>query len=204
MKNKTKVIVFDLGNVLIPFDYSRLQKRMNKIDSGLGDRFLKKYYDNYDVHRGYERWQINNKEFIKILIEWSENKIPEEDLKSIYADLFIENKDVISLLPILKQKYKLVLLSNTNFIHQQYGWAKYDFLKYFDKLVLSHEVGAIKPEEKIYKAVETFTEELSERHLFIDDIAEYIDGAKNLGWSGIQFRNYNQLLYELKILGILK
>ncbi len=202
MKKNIKVIVFDLGNVLIPFDYSRIKVAMNKIDSGLGDRFLKRYYDNYDVHRGYERWQINNEEFIKILIEWSENKIPEEELKYIYADLFTEKEDVISLLPILKQKYKLVLLSNTNFIHQKYGWAKYDFLKYFDKLCLSHEVGAIKPEGKIYTAVETFTKEPSESHFFIDDIAEYIEGAKNLGWNGIQFKNYDQLVDDLKEFGV--
>ena len=46
MKSKIKVIVFDLGNVLIPFDYNILIEAMNKIDEGLGNRFAKKYYDN--------------------------------------------------------------------------------------------------------------------------------------------------------------
>jgi len=146
---------------------------------------------------------LSNDEFIKIMTEWTENKIPEEKLKHIYADLFVENIDTTALLPILKQNYKLVLLSNTNFIHQKYGWEKYNFLKHFDKLILSHEVGAIKPEEKIYRAVENFTKETSASHIFIDDIAEYVKGAKKCGWDGIQFKSHNQLVEELNVRGIL-
>lgn len=203
MKNNISVIVFDLGNVLIPFDYNKLIESMNKIESGLGNRFSKKYYDNYHVHRQYEKWELSDNEFLEIMTEWTENKISTENIKYIYADLFVENKETTAILPLLKQNYKLVLLSNTNFIHQKYGWEKYDFLKYFDKLILSHEVGAIKPEEKIYRAVETFTNEPSESHIFIDDIAEYVDGAKKCGWDGIQFKSHNQLVDDLKAMGIL-
>lgn len=203
MKNNIKVIVSDLGNVLIPFDYNILIESMNKIDAGLGNRFAKKYYDNYHVHRQYEKWELSDNEFIKIMMGWTENKISEENFKHIYSDLFVENKETTALLPILKENYKLVLLSNTNFIHQKYGWEKYDFLKHFDKLILSHEVGAIKPEEKIYRAVEAFTSEPSESHIFIDDIDEYVEGAKKCGWEGIQFKSHNRLVDDLKAKGIL-
>jgi len=202
MENNIKVIVFDLGNVLIPFDYNRLIKSMNKIDDGLGDRFSKKYYDNYHVHRQYEAWELSNKEFLEIITEWTEHKIDEENLKHIYADLFVENQETTALLPILKENYKLVLLSNTNFIHQKYGWEKYEFLKHFDKLILSHEIGAIKPEEKIYRAVEAFTKEPSANHIFIDDIAEYVEGAKKCGWDGVQFQSHDQLVDDLRARGI--
>ena len=202
MKNKISVIVFDLGNVLIPFDYNRLIVKMNSIDDGLGNRFAKLYYENYEVHQKYERWLLGDDEFLNIMMEWTEHKISDEDFKKIYSDLFTENKATTSILPELKQKYPLVLLSNTNYIHQKYGWEKYDFLKQFDKLILSHEVGAIKPEEKIYRAVEEFTNEPSENHIFIDDILDYVEGAKKLGWSGIQFKSHMQLLEELKLYNI--
>jgi len=201
--DKIKVIVFDLGNVLIYFDYSRINKALNKIDNGLGDRFIKIYYENYQVHKQYEKWELNNDEFLKIMLEWCENKIDAETFKHIYADLFTENFKTIALLSKLKENYQLVLLSNTNFIHQKYGWEKYSFLKYFDKLILSHEVGAIKPEEKIYKAVENFTNQLPECHLFIDDIAEYVYGARSCGWKGIQFVTNEKLLSDLKSHNIL-
>jgi len=56
--------------------------------------------------------------------------------------------DVVALLPEIKKNYKLYLVSNTNSIHQKYGYQHYEFLKIFDKLFLSHEVGFVKPEKK--------------------------------------------------------
>lgn len=203
MKNNIKVIVFDLGNVLIPFDYNRIIESMNLISDGLGNRFAEKYYANYHVHRQYEKWELSDDEFLKIMVEWSENKITIEDIKKIYSDLFTENVETTALLPILKKNYKLVLLSNTNHIHQKYGWEKYEFLKYFDKLILSHEIGAIKPEEKIYRAVEKFTNESSANHIFIDDIQEYVEGAQKCGWYGVQFTTHKKLLADLETLNII-
>ncbi len=198
LNNKISVIVFDLGNVLIPFDYNIIKTKLNALDEGLGRRFYEKYKEHYHVHREFETWKLSNDEFLKIMMEWTENKITEEEFCKIYSDIFEVNEDVASLLPKLKENYKLVLLSNTNYIHQKYGWEKYEFLKNFEKLILSHEVGAIKPQEKIYRAVEEFTQLPSNEHIFIDDIREYAEGAKACGWDGIQFLGYDNLVVELK------
>ena len=192
-----KVIVFDLGNVLLPFNYIGAAKRFNLIDANLGVTFLSFYKEHYELHRSFERGDLPKDEFISIVRNALQNKVDEESFCKIYSEIFTLNENVASLLPILKPKYKLVLLSNTNEIHKQYGWGQYDFIKYFDKLILSHEVNAVKPEEKIYKAVEAFTELPPEAHLFIDDILEYVEGAKNLGWDGIQFTGYEKLIDEL-------
>jgi epoxide hydrolase-like predicted phosphatase len=195
---KYSVVVFDLGNVLIPFDYSIIINRLNKIESGLGDKFYNLYKENYHVHREFESWKISTDDFIKIMLEWLDHKINREEFCELYSNIFAVNEDVAELLPEIKKKYKLVLLSNTNYIHQKYGWENYDFIKNFDKLVLSHEAGAIKPEEKIYRTVEAFTQLPSEEHIFIDDIEEYVNGAKQIGWDGIQFTGYENLVHELK------
>jgi glucose-1-phosphatase len=195
---KYSVIVFDLGNVLLPFDYHPLLQKLNKIEKNLGDNFGKLYADNYHVHRDYESGKISNKEFLSIMMKWTNNKLTRGQFCRLYSDIFTLNKDVAALLPKLKKNYKLVLLSNTNYTHKKYGWEHYKFLKYFDKLVLSFEVGANKPEKKIYKAVEKFTRVPSSQHLFIDDVFEYIEAAKKNGWDGIQFKNYKQLMKDLR------
>lgn len=200
---KYSVIVFDLGNVLIPFDYDLVTKRFNKVSVGLGDKFLKYYKDNYQIHRSFERGDISEDEFIKIMLDVLENKMDKEKFCNDFSKVFTVNKDVAALLPKLKEKYILVLLSNTNSIHQKYGWQDYYFLKYFDKLILSHEVNAVKPEEKIYKAVEAFTRRPSSEHIFIDDVAEYVKGARNVGWDGIQFINYEEMIEALRRRNIL-
>lgn len=201
-KRNYSVIVFDLGNVLIPFDYNRITEKLNSVKENLGNRFYKKYKENYDVHRKFETWELSNENFLDIMMDWCENAVSREEFCHIYSDLFTENKDVAALLPKLKENYMLVLLSNTNDIHKKYGWQNYTFLKYFDKLILSHEVNAVKPDEKIYREVEKFTNKPSEEHIFIDDIREYGLGAEKLGWDSIHFTGYDKLVNSFTEKGI--
>jgi len=203
MDRKYSVIVFDLGNVLIPFDYQIVLKQLNEIDSGLGVKFSEFFKNNYHIHQSFERWEITTDEFISTLLKVLDNKLGTEEFCKIYSSLFTTNDDVIALLPELKKNYKLELLSNTNYIHQKYGYGHYEFLNHFDKLFLSHEIGAIKPEEKFYKAVETYTQKPPDEHIFIDDVEDYVDGAKKMGWDGIQFTGYDNLVSEFKLRGIL-
>ena len=193
------MIVFDLGNVLIPFDYNILIEKINKIKPGLGNKFIEYYRSNYNIHRDFERGFISEDEFVNKMLDVLENRIYANTFCNYYANIFRVNEEVASLLPILKNNYKLLLLSNTDSIHQKYGWQKYDFLKHFDKLILSHEVGAVKPEEKIYRAVEDTSGYPSKEHIFIDDVEEYINAAIKLGWSGIHFKDYKSLVEELRI-----
>lgn len=202
IQNKYSVIVFDLGNVLIPFNYDLIFQKLEKIEKNLGEKFLKFYNENYNIHRAFERGDLTEKNFLKKVLTSLQNKINEETFCNYYSKIFTVNEDVVSLLPKLKEIYTLVLLSNTNSIHKKYGWENYDFLKYFDKLILSYEVNANKPEEKIYRAVEEFTKMPSKKHFFIDDVLEYVNAAKEIGWNAVQFINYQKLLEDLKKNGI--
>ncbi|MCK7523148.1 MAG: HAD family phosphatase [Ignavibacteriales bacterium] len=197
------VIVFDLGNVLINFDYKIAVKKFDEIEPNLGKRFLEHHKNNYHIHRAFESGLINEAEFIRIALSGVNHKVDPETFVKIYSDIFTPNYDVIELLPLLKKEFKLILLSNTDPLHKKYGWEKYEFLSVFDHLVLSFETGAVKPEEKIYREVERLSEARSQNHLYIDDIAEYTEAAKKLGWDAIQFLNYNQLLKELQSRNIL-
>jgi|SRR5690606_23575262 putative hydrolase of the HAD superfamily len=201
---KYSVIVFDLGNVLIPFNYDTALQKLDKIDPGLGKKFWEYYKNNYEIHRSFERGDLPEEEFIRTMLESVENRIDRDTFCRYYSEIFTVNEDVASLLPELKKKYMLVLLSNTNSIHREYGWKDYDFLSHFDKLILSHEVNSVKPEEKIYKSVEDFTNKPPQEHLFIDDVHDYVEGAKKLGWDAVQFKSYQQLLGDLKERGILE
>jgi glucose-1-phosphatase len=197
-KKKYSAIIFDLGKVLIPFDYSPAINKLNQIERGLGNRFIEFYKSNYHFHRDFERGNISENEFVSKMLEVVDHKIDAKTFKKYYADIFSVDEDVISLLPILKNDYKLFLLSNTDSIHQKYGWQKYEFLKYFDKLILSHEVHSVKPEEKIYRAVEEASGFSSEEHFYIDDIQEYVDAAIKLGWDAVQFVDFKKLEHDLR------
>jgi glucose-1-phosphatase len=197
-KRKYSAIVFDLGKVLLPFDHGIMINKLNEIKPELGKRFYKFYLDNYYIHRNFEKGLLSEEEFLKIMVDVCEHTINETEFCKIYSEVFTVNNDVVSLLPKLTQSYKLFLLSNTNPIHREYGYKHYDFLNYFDRLIFSYEVKSYKPEPEIYKAVEDNSKLPSEEHIFIDDVLDYVNGAKSLGWDGIQFINYTQLTEAFK------
>ena len=199
---KYSVIVFDLGNVLINFDYNIAVSKFNKIEPGLGQQFIAYHKNNYHIHREFEKGNISEAEFVDFALKGVNHKVKPDTFAKIYSDIFTPNNDIISLLSILKEKYKLVLLSNTDPLHKKFGWEGYDFLSYFDHKVLSFEVGSVKPEVKIYKTVEEFSKAKPEEHLYIDDIAEYTEAAKKLGWDAIQYLDINQLYAEFESRGI--
>ena len=194
---KYPVIVSDLGNVILPFSYETAVNKLEMIENGLGHKFLTYFKSNYELHRKNERGDITSGEFIRIMIRALDYKVSDEEFCNIYSKIFVVNEPLVLLLAELSKKHTLVLLSNTNKIHREYGWGDLLFLQYFDKLILSYEVHAVKPEPEIFKAVEEFTQVSPENHLFIDDIAEYAEAAKKMGWDAIQYINFNQLSEEL-------
>lgn len=201
---KYSAIVFDLGNVLINFDYKIAVEKFNSIEPDLGNKFFEYHRNNYQIHRNFEKGIINQDEFVKIALKGIGHRINYETFSEIYSDIFTSNDEVISLLPILKRKYKLILLSNTDPLHKKFGWDKYTFLDQFDHKVLSFEVGSVKPEEKIYSAVEEYSKSAPQEHLYIDDISEYTETARKRGWDAIQFINYAKLKEELKARDVLR
>jgi len=137
-------------------------------------------------------------EFISSMLEILGHIIDGGTFCRYFSSIFSENVDITALLPELHKNYKLVLLSNTNSIHEEYGWKKYKFLDNFDELVLSHKVGSVKPEEAIYRKVERVSGCRSEEHIFIDDIKDYVLAAKKIGWDGIHFEDYSGLIAEFE------
>ncbi|MGD1005952.1 MAG: HAD family phosphatase [Ignavibacteriaceae bacterium] len=203
MINKYSVIVFDLGNVLLPFNYEGTIHSLNEKAPGLGDHFVRYSKENRDILRKYERGDISDVEFLNNILSDLDNKISREEFVNYFSKVFTVNQKLVSLLPKLKEKYTLVLLSNTNSIHREYGWKDYEFLKYFDKLILSYQVNAVKPELKIYKSVEAFTQKPPQEHIFIDDVADYVEGAKKAGWDAVQYTGYDKLIADFKAKNIL-
>ena len=203
IKRKYSAVVFDFAEVIVPFDYKHFVEKVNKHKPGIGEKFLQLYKDNYSTHRDFEKGLLAEDKFIKIMLGYLDNCIDEETFCKYWSDIFSFNDDVIALLPVLKKNYKLYLISNTNSIHKKYGYQNYEFLELFDKLILSHEVKFIKPEKEIYLEVEKVSGFPSEEHIFVDDILEYVDAAKSLGWDGIQFIGYDDLVMNFKTKEIL-
>jgi len=197
-----KALIFDLGNVLIFFDWKISENRLNKIKPGLGNLTTKFFKENNFIIKDLEKGKLSEDKFLDTIKSHIDSNIDRITLAKIFSEIFSENIVLTKLLPELKRNYKLFLLSNTNIIHKKFGWGHYEFLKHFDKLFLSYEIGAVKPEEEIYNYVIQSIDLNPDEVLYIDDIEEYVNVAKKLGWNATQFKSNEKLIEDFESFGL--
>lgn len=102
-----------------------------------------------------------------------------------------------SLFESLGKRHKLALLSNTDPLHSAHLESQFPFVRYFPVRVYSWQLGSTKPNPAIYLAALEEVKVSPREALYIDDIAEYVAAAQQLGLEAIQFENPSQLLEEL-------
>lgn len=196
-----KNIVFDLGNVLISFHPKKFIRE--NVEAEYQDKFFEIIFGGQewkDLDRGTLEYSEAIKIFIKKLPE-CEKAIKKLFDENIYDCLKAIDKN-IALLPKLKENYNLYIISNFHLKAFENIYEKWDFFKSFDGKIISAYHKLMKPEPEIYQLLlDTYSLKANEC-LFIDDVAENIVGAKNIGMNGIQLVDYNFLEEKLKEYGI--
>lgn len=102
--------------------------------------------------------------------------------------------------------YKIYLLSNIGKNDFDYTMRKPCLAEIFDLadgFVVSHQVGTIKPEAKIYTILLTKYQLKPEECLFIDNKKVNMEGGQKIGIDGIAYKNSRQVIAELKKLNVL-
>ncbi|HET9910044.1 MAG TPA: HAD family phosphatase, partial [Anaerolineales bacterium] len=102
-----------------------------------------------------------------------------------------------------KAGYPLYGFSNWSAETFPYARAKYDFFELFDDMVISGEVGFVKPEPEIYQVLLNKVGRPADECLFIDDSLPNIQQANKIGFATIHFQSPSQLEEELKQLQLI-
>lgn len=203
----TKVIIFDLGGVVIDLDFSNfynkiiIQSPLNKPQTPI----ILEFFRQSDI---YHQGNMTDSEFYQLACDLLQVCMVNqsdffEAFNSIISDI---NLEIVELIRRLRNtnKYKLIALSNVNSSHWKYIMnKKWDFIDYFDELILSHEIHLIKPNPKIFELVIKKSGCKPEEIVYIDDGLNNIRSAKEFGIYGIKFTNEEDLIKEFKNLQIL-
>jgi len=193
-----QAVIFDLGRVIVPFDFRRAYTRIATFTGMPADEVPDRIRPTGLVER-FESGQIAPRDFARELSAVLHLNCTYEEFCAIWNSIFLPDTLVPEeLLRGIAAKYPLVLLSNTNAIHFEMLRANYPLLRHFNALVLSHEVGAMKPSPLIYQRAVEAAGCLPEECFFTDDIAEYIEGARLYGIDAVQFQSATQLEAELR------
>lgn len=202
MNPPIEVILYDLGNVILPFNHFQIAEKLSRFSAKKEFQDPQKiFFFLFDSEKGavngYEVGKVSSSEFFQSVRESLQLSLSFEEFKPIWNEIFTENKKVSQIILSQKRKWKLGLVSNTNPLHFDHVLSTFPILRVFDRWILSHQVGSKKPAIEIFrKAVEWGSVE-PPRILFIDDIEKHVEVAASLGMQTIHFLSAEQLSEEI-------
>lgn len=198
-----KAVLFDLGNVIVPFDfkraYGRLQPLCNYDVTELPQRLR-----GTDLISRFETGRIGPREFVQEFAVLLDLAVDYDEFCSIWTSVFLPDPLIQeSLLANLAARHRLMILSNTNPIHFHMIQANYPLLRHFHHYVLSYEVGALKPSAEIFEEALKQAGCDAGECFFTDDLAVNVDAAREHGMDAVQFQTAAQLEDELRARSLL-
>ena len=196
-----KAIIFDLGKVLVGFEFQRAYQALEKFCGHQAPEMQRRIAASGLVDR-FETGRIPPREFVTSLCGLIGAEIHYDDFCGVFNSIFTKTLVPESLLEGLASNYRLLLLSNTNAIHFEMLDRTYPMLRHFHHRILSFEVNAMKPQPAIYQAAIERAGCRPEECFYTDDIPEFITAAQKLGIDAVQFESSGQLEQELKRRGI--
>jgi glucose-1-phosphatase len=203
---KLPVLVFDYGNVVAYFDYQRffdrLGARLGRPGQMVRGELLEHGFSK--LHARFESGLMRPDEFAERVTAPLGLTLPFEEFVREWEDIFWLNEPVARLIATLDSRgYTLILGSNTNQVHASYFMRRFAAaLDRFDAHVLSYEVGCLKPDGRFYAACARAAGADPGSCVFIDDMAENVEGARMAGLQGLQYVETAGLLDELRGLGV--
>ena len=204
MSSTIKAIIFDYGNVLLVWDPRLIYNRYFPDDPEGMEHFLKEV--------NFADWNLQQdkgrpfKEGIALL----SREFPHySHLIQAYHDLWIDSvggaiAGTVDILKRLKQAgYPVYGLSNWSAETFPHMRDRHEFFDLFDDMVISGEVGHVKPEPEIFQILLDKIGRPAEECLFIDDSLTNIGQAQKLGFATILFQSPQQLESSLRDFQIL-
>jgi len=190
-----KLFVFDLGNVILPFENRQIatklhKKSRDKAHFASDEIFTFMFERDKGLINTYETGRMSSEEFFGQLKERYKLDLTFEEFRGIWNPIFREDREVTDAILYLKSKgYPVFLLSNTNELHFSYIIERYPVVHVLDERILSFEAGVKKPEKRIYEMIFEKMDVDKSEVFYIDDIEQYVEAAKEFGIQGMLFKD---------------
>ena len=201
--NAAPVFIFDLGKVLVDFDYS-IAARKIAARSSKAPEDLHAFLGSSPLLVDYESGRLTRQSFYEAIRDAIGFRGDLAEFGSYFADIFAEIPGTIALHAELRRRgFKTFIFSNTNDLAIEHVRRNFPFFKNFDGYIYSYEVGAMKPQEKIYESMEAMCGRRGAGLIYLDDRAENIEAGVARGWRAILHESPEKSRAALAKLGLL-
>jgi len=179
------VVVFDLGKVLLDFDY-RIAARRIAARANVAWPVVQEFLDHSPLLYRYETGLMTRQEFYHAVRAASGFAGSLQEFSDFFTDIFWPIKPMVRVHADLRRRgIPTYIFSNTNELAMETINRHFAFMKDFDAHILSYEVGAMKPAAKIYEVLERTARRRGPEILYLDDRLENVDAGAARGWQVI-------------------
>jgi HAD superfamily hydrolase (TIGR01509 family) len=182
--SRIRLIICDFGGVICTFDYRIFCERLaRRIRRAADEIFAAAFEDR--LQTDFESGKLSGREYHRAVMVRLDADVPYEEFCPMYGDIFTEVPGTCDLLRRLHRRYPLYLLSDTNEIHFDYVKKTVPVLSVFDEFIVSYQVGAMKPDPRIYEEALRRSGLPAGACLFVDDRLDCVEGAVRVGMHGV-------------------
>jgi 2-haloacid dehalogenase len=198
----TPVVVFDLGKVLVDFDYGIATDKIAR-RSRFSPAQLRELLDHSPLLFRFESGLLSREEFFGEVCAACGYSGRLDEFCAVFADIFTEIKPMTALHAALRAGgVPTYIFSNTNDIAAGHIRERFPFFSRFDGYVLSYQHGAMKPAAKIYEVVEEQTGRKGKDIVYLDDRAENVAAGLARGWQALCHETPEKTIPALRRLGL--
>ena len=196
-----RAVGFDYGGVITGEPSSELSKNISKLLRVKEEKYREAYYNhNLEFNRGL----ISREEFWTTVLAELDRSDKLDQLTDFFKNSNFGkfNNLIVQLADSLRaQGFKVGLLSN-NSLEGDQQMRDQGLAKHFDVFDISAETGLVKPEAGAFHHLAEGLGVDIRQLIFIDDSEKSLSTSSEVGYQPILYKNYKDLIKQLKALGI--
>lgn len=191
-----KAILWDFSGVLTTEKPGRGHAYFSQV-LGIPADVLKAYFYSEENHQ-MDRGEISSNDFYRMLLhEQNMDSTFLTNISRAFEDAFELNKPMIDYIKNLPKSIKIGLLSNYSDRLRPMLEHELHIAHLFHDIVISSEVGLLKPDEQIYRTALSRFDILPQEAIFVDDRIENVEGAIRVGMHAVHFQSNEQAISEI-------
>jgi putative hydrolase of the HAD superfamily len=178
-------VVFDLGKVLVDFDYSIAARKITARSSKAPED-LHAFFGSSPLLVEYESGRLTREQFFAAVRGAVGFQGGLAEFGRFFAEIFSPIEPMIALHAELRERgLPAYIFSNTNDLAIEHVRRDFPFFNGFDGYIFSYEVGSMKPQTKIYEALEKMSGKRGAEIIYIDDRLENVEAGSSRNWRTI-------------------
>ncbi len=197
-----EVVVFDLGKVLVDFDFSVAARKIAARGSIPPDQIREVIQESASLVR-FESGQTTQEQFFDEIQRLTGFRGSLGEFASVFADIFTPMNEMIALHDRLRaRRVPTYIFSNTNELAVSHIRRRFPFFAHFDGYIYSYKVGALKPHPRIYEALERLAGRKGPAIVYLDDRLENVQAGAARGWQTVHHRAAPETIAAMQELGL--